>query len=87
MNKVKDKIEVLSEDEKMIGLYDAENIAEKVKNTQIKSAINEGIQEGIKQGIEKGIINTAKNMLKENIDINIIAKVTNLSIEDIKKLK
>jgi len=94
MNKVRDKIEVLSEDEKMIGLYDAEKIAEKVKNTQIKSARNEGIKEGIekgiKQGIEKGIeqekINIVTNMLNKSLDINLISEVTGLSIEQIKNL-
>ena len=94
MNKVRDRLEILSEDEKMIGLYDAEKIAEKVKNTQIKSARNEGIKEGIKEGIEKGIkkgieqekINIVKNMLNENTDINFISKVTGLSVEQIQNL-
>lgn len=87
MNKVKNKIEVLSEDEKMIGLYDAEKIAEKVKNTQIKSAKNEGIKEGIEKGIEQNKLETVKNMLNENININIISKVTGFSIEQIQNLK
>ncbi|ASJ22279.1 hypothetical protein BHAMNSH16_11780 [Brachyspira hampsonii] len=49
-----------------------------------------GIEEGIKKGKEEGIkenqILTAKNMKKENIDINIISKITGLSIEEIKNL-
>lgn len=91
MNKVRDRLEILSEDEKMIGLYDAEKIAEKVKNTQIKSARNEGIKEGIEKGIKQGIeqekINTAKNMLNKNLDINLILEVTGLTIEQIQNLK
>ncbi|WP_300755317.1 Rpn family recombination-promoting nuclease/putative transposase [uncultured Brachyspira sp.] len=56
----------------------------------IKEGIKEGIKKGIKEGMEKGIeqekISLAKNMKKENIDINIISKVTGLSIEEIKSL-
>ena len=41
---------------------------------------------GKEVGIKEGIIETAKNMLKKNCDINLISEVTNLSISDIKKL-
>ena len=77
------KIENLSEDEKMIGLYDAEKIAEKVRNTQINNAKKEGIE----QGAKKEKLEIANNMLQENVDINFISKVTNLSIKDIENLK
>ena len=43
----------------------------------------EGIEEGIKEGIEKVVING----LKEGININIISKITKLSIKDIEKIK
>ena len=45
-----------------------------------------GKEEGIKEGIEKEKYSLAKNMKKENIDVNIISKVTGLSIEEINKL-
>ncbi len=38
-------------------------------------------------GKEEGIIQTAKEMLKENIPIETIEKVTKLSREEIEKLK
>ncbi|MEI3435058.1 MAG: hypothetical protein V8S10_01790 [Clostridia bacterium] len=38
-------------------------------------------------GKEEGIIETAKEMLKENIPIETIEKVTKLSREEIEKLK
>ena len=44
-------------------------------------------EEGIEQGIQEEKINTAKNMLSKNIDIQTISEVTNLSIEEIEKLK
>ena len=45
-----------------------------------------GKEEGIKEGIEKEKYSLAKNMKKENIDVNIISKVTGLSMEEINKL-
>ena len=39
------------------------------------------------RGKDKGIIQTAKNMLKENCNPELISRVTNLSISEIKKLK
>ena len=38
------------------------------------------------RGKKVGIIETAKNMLKKNCDINLISEVTNLSASEIKKL-
>ena len=46
----------------------------------------EGVKEGIKEGIKKNRIETARNMLKENIDKDIIMKVTGLSEEEIEKI-
>ena len=50
----------------------------------------EGIKEGIKEGIEKGKlaeqISIAKSMKKENIDIEVIKRVTGLTIEELEKL-
>ena len=61
-------------DDEMIGLYDVESHRREIGRTSREEAI------------EQGIMLTAKNMLKENIDINTISKVTGLSIEKIKKL-
>ena len=57
----------------------------------IKEGIKEGLEKGRQQGIERGIElgkkeNTeliVKKMLKEKIDIELISKVTNLSIDEI----
>ena len=43
--------------------------------------------EAYDEGFDAGIEKTVKSMLKENCDIELIAKVTNLSYEDIEKLK
>lgn len=42
---------------------------------------------GEAQGIEQNIMQTAIKMLKENIDVNTITKITGLSKKQIKHLK
>ena len=42
--------------------------------------------EGITQGSQQAKIETAKNMLKDNLDIQTIIKYTGLSIDEIKNL-
>lgn len=83
MKKVSEKLDKLSSDEKMIGLYDAEIEEAKIKRTQILSAERQGLS----QGIEQRSYEIAKNMLKDNIDIFLISKYTDLSIEEIELLK
>ena len=79
MKKVSNKLDKLSSDEKMIGLYDAEVEEEKIRRTQIISAQKQGINE------EKRKI--AKNMLEKNMSINLIIELTNLTKEEIGSLK
>ena len=49
--------------------------------------IEEGKEEGLKEGIKKGKLETAKNMLKKGLDINLVSEITGLSIEEIDGLK
>ena len=52
-----------------------------------KEGHQEGIREGIKEGIRRGIkqekIDIAKNMLKENISVDVIAKVAKITVEQV----
>ena len=41
---------------------------------------------GLDKGIKQKTIEIAKKMKEENIDINIISRVTNISITEIEKL-
>ena len=52
-----------------------------------KEGRKEGIKQGIKQGLEQKSIEITKNLLEQNIDINIISSSTGLSIEEIEGLK
>ena len=65
------------------------------RNKGLKEGLNKGLKEGLKKGLDKGLkegeknksIEIAKNMLKDNVDINIISKYSGLSIEEINELK
>ena len=62
-------------------------------NTRLKGAkqegIEEGIQQGIKQGIEQGFqrrnMEIAKNLLSQNVDMDVIMSATGLTKEEIEK--
>ena len=53
-----------------------------IQNTEKKIAYKDGIEQGIEQ--EKSEI--AKNMLKENMDISIISRITGLDVDTLQKL-
>ncbi len=60
-------------------------------DTAYEVGIERGISIGIDQGRSEGVIQNkkeiAKNMLIENVDISLIAKYTNMSIEEIESLR
>ena len=68
-----------------------QNVMDYAKASAKEEGRQEGIEKGIVQGIEKGKkernIEIAQISLKQNIDIPTIAMITNLTIEEIEKLK
>ena len=74
-------------------------IREEATKQGIEQGIKQGIEQGIKQGIEQGIeqgneqgassrnIEIAKNLIKNNVDIDIIARSTGLSKEEIESFE
>lgn len=83
MKKVSERLEKLSSDDKMIGLYNAEIEEEKIKKTMIDNAREEGIE----QGIVQRNIEIARNMLNMKFDIETISRTTGLGIKEINNLK
>ena len=73
----------LNEDPEFREYISYEENQRKIQNTLLSKAKEEGLKQGIKQN--KLVI--AKEMLKDKMNINIISKYTNLSIEEINKLK
>ena len=60
---------------------------EKTRNTYFANGIEEGRAEGKELGALEKAKETAKNMLNKNFDIKTIAEITNLSLNEIIKLK
>ncbi len=52
-----------------------------------RRGLKEGFSQGISPGSQQTKIETAKNLLKENISPEIISRTTGLSIEEITSLK
>ena len=81
----------MSKDEFILHEWEKDKFDELVKINELESAINEGKAIGFEDGKAAGTNNTkieiAKNMLKENIDIKTISKVTGLRIEDIQNIE
>ena len=94
MNEAILEIERLKRERDIIGLYDADVVAEIERQSDIDEAIDKAKErfekeknKAIKKATEKAIQEVAKNMLKNNIKIDDIVKMTGLSIEEIEKLK
>ena len=77
------KIEEMSYDPEVIGLYDKERMDKLVHDIDVKYAKEDGIEQGSKQ--EK--IAIAKNMVKDKVPTNTIIKYTNLTKQEIESLK
>ena len=66
-------------------------IENSIRDEATKKGLKEGLEKGLEQGLEQGTEQSkneiAKNMLKENMDISLISKLTGLSNEQINNLK
>ena len=81
-----EKIEKLNEDPIFINWITKEKDEQMIKNTQLYRATQEGINIGINQGLQKRNMEIAKSMLHENMNLELIHKITGLSEEEIEKL-
>ena len=79
MDEAIEELERISQDENIIGLYDAEIMQEKMENS-IKDEIMD-------EGINQSKIEIAKKMLNENEPIDKIMLYTGLSVEQVNKLQ
>lgn len=75
----KDELIRLSQNDKERILYDMREKANKDRTSALESAEEKGVQ--------KGKIEVAKNLLKQDMKIEVISMATGLTEEDIKKLK
>ena len=82
-----EKIEKLNNDPMFINWITKEKDEQMIKNTQLYNATQEGINIGINQGLQKRNIEIAKSMIQENMNLELICKITGLSKEEIEKLQ
>jgi predicted transposase/invertase (TIGR01784 family) len=79
-----DTLKYISADDEIRAISDLRQRTINDHNSEITVAREEGREEGISIGEEKGKIEMAKNLLSAGIDIETIAKVSGLSIDEIK---
>lgn len=53
----------------------------------LQQGIEKGVQQGLEQGIQQEKMETARNMLRENVPVDIICKCTGLSKEAVEQLR
>jgi predicted transposase/invertase (TIGR01784 family) len=87
MKKVVNDLIDLSNDSDVISAYEKEKIEKYAFDVALKEKEAKGKKIGIEFGKKEEKIEIAKNLLNENIDINIISKTTGLSLEEINNLK
>ena len=88
MERIYDELIKLSKEKRNLSSYSKEEL-------YLMCAIEEGLEEGRIQGLKKGIQEGIKrkeneiirNMLKDNLDINLISEITNIPIEQIELIK
>uniref|UniRef100_UPI00257A191E Rpn family recombination-promoting nuclease/putative transposase n=1 Tax=Clostridium sp. UBA1652 TaxID=1946348 RepID=UPI00257A191E len=76
-------LEVISKDDIKRAAYEAREAELHDQMTRLKSAREEGIKEGIKEATVKN----ARNFLLMGLDLDIVAKGTGLTIEEVKAIK
>ena len=77
----------MSKDEFIIHEWQKEKMDALVKHNEMEGAKKEGKSIGFEEGSNNKAKEIAKNLLKENIDIQIISKTTGLAKEDIQALE
>ncbi len=94
IEKIMKKAEKYRDDSEMIEMYDRDKVIasmyDKDKRESIKKAVelavSETTKEVTKEVTEKNFKDIARNLLKENIAIDLISKVTGLTIEEVNDL-
>ena len=79
-------VDKVNEDKSLFRWFSQEEEREMYETALIKQSKEEGLIEGKKTGEMKKALTIAKNMLNENMNIDLIAKLTNLTKKQIEKL-
>ena len=87
VKKYMEELVKVNEDADFLNFISAEKDNMMIENSIRDEGIRKGLKEGIEKGSEQSKNEIAKNMLKDNVDINLIKKYTNLTEEEINNLK
>ena len=89
IKRAKEELDKISQDKKERRLAELREKAIMDEMAIRDSGYNEGKKDGIEEGLKNGkkirSIEIAKEMLKENIDLSLVSKITGLSIEEINR--
>ena len=86
MEKFEKEVYRLNDDEEFFRLMTDEEENESLKNTYIGRGFKQGVEQGEKSGKQKRNIEIAKEMVNNNIAIDLIIKCTGLTEEEINNL-
>ena len=78
--------QVFTNNDEMYYKYQQREDAIREENTKILLGEMRGEKRGEKRGIEKNKVQNAINALKEGLNVELVAKITNLSIEQVNRL-
>ena len=81
------ELEQVSGDEKIRRIAELKEKYIRDEQASLEYAKEEGYKTGIKTGENKKSLEIAKNLLRQNVDIDIISNATGLTLEEIEKLK
>jgi len=87
LDEAKEALDVMKLKDKDRAIYKRREENRMYKESLLYTAEKRGEKRGEKKGEKKAKIEIAKSSLRKNIDINIIASITGLTIEEIKELK
>ncbi|MGK7882208.1 MAG: hypothetical protein AB4060_19225, partial [Crocosphaera sp.] len=57
------------------------------ESTMYQAILREGKEEGMQEGIKEGVEKVARNMIENALNIELIAQLTGLSLEQIQQLQ
>ncbi len=86
MKEAKEKLEVMSEDERMQILAELKEKAIRDEKATERYGMKVGMERGLARGKKEKTKEIAKRMKEEKMDIELIKKITKLTEEEIKKL-
>ncbi len=90
-NKFIRDVVMMSKDNFILHEWEKEKLDALVENQMKKNSFNAGKEEGLEQGLVQGSKEKqreiAKNMIKEDVDIDFVIKVTGLSETELEELK